>query len=68
MGKQATPVHVDFFQIKSSGDSVDTNPTLTFTLKSNYGLHAELFEDHHGTTHYHEMLTINAAKGKWIQV
>jgi hypothetical protein len=29
-------------QVKSSGATVDTNPTLTFTLKSNYGLHIEL--------------------------
>ena len=55
-------------QIKSSGASVDTNPTLTFTLKSNYGLHAEFFEDHHGTTQYTPMLSLNDAKGKWIQV
>jgi hypothetical protein len=56
------------FQIKSSGDSVDTNPTLTFTLKSNLGFHIELFEDHHGTTQYIPMLSLHDAVGKWIQV
>ena len=54
--------------MKCSRSSVDTNPTLTFTLKSNHGLHAEFFADHHGTTKIIPMLNLGAAKGKWIQV
>ena len=57
-----------FVQLKASGSNVDTNPTLTFTLKSNHGFHAEFFEDHHGTTQLIDMLSLSAAKGKWIQV
>jgi hypothetical protein len=46
---------------------VDTNPTLTFTLKSNYGFHIEFFADHHGETQNIEMLPLDEAIGRWIQ-
>ena len=43
-------------------------PTFTLTLKSDYGLHTEFWQDHHEGYQSDKILSIEEARGKWIQV
>lgn len=54
--------------MKPSGDGADSSPTLTFSMNNEIGLHYQFFQDHDGITQFIPMLTLNEAKGKWIQV
>ena len=55
-------------QIKATGTNVNPNPTLTFTLRSTNGLEIDFAANHFGQGQKIPMLSLNEAKGKWIQV
>ena len=55
-------------QIKPNGSNVDSMPTFTLTLISDYGLHTEFWQDHHEGYQSDKILSIEEARGKWIQV
>ena len=55
-------------QIKPSGGTAHHNPNLVFTLRSGAGLRIEIFDDTDETSHPHNMLSLEDATGKWIQV
>jgi hypothetical protein len=58
-------------QIKASGSYATAhhpNPDLTFSLRSTHGLHIEVMNSQQTATEYHDMLSMDDAKGKWIQV
>ncbi len=58
-------------QIKAGGSYAQAhhpNPDLTFSLRSTHGLHIEVMNIEQTATEYHDMLSMDAAKGQWIQV
>ncbi len=58
-------------QIKAGGSYAQAhhpNPDLTISLRSTHGLDFEVMNSQQTETEYHDMLPMDDAKGKWIQV
>jgi hypothetical protein len=65
---QNKKLNYSFFQLKATGDGVNPNPILTFGLRKSTGLDLEFSHDLDQEGEKYPMLTLDQAKGRWIQV